>query len=83
MRLIACIAATVLLSACGSSGFDSPLAPAPAPAPPPAATVEFSSFVVSEIGNTSDEREPVEINGLEFEFGEDTNAFIGLFPAGE
>lgn len=47
----------------------------------PDPAVNFSQFVITEIGNTSDSREPVSINNKEFSFNDQTNeqAFDELF----
>ncbi len=82
IRVVLALTATLAVSACGS---DSSLsqAPAPVPTPPPTSAVSFTDFVKDEIGNTSDKREPVAINGLDFEFADDPKAFDALFPAAD
>jgi len=47
----------------------------------PDPTVEFSTFVKAEIGNTDDTRDPVSINDQEFSFNDQNNeqAFDDLF----
>jgi hypothetical protein len=43
--------------------------------PPVDLKVEFTDFVAGEIDNTSDTRDPVDIDDTEFEFDEDEDAF--------
>lgn len=71
-------AAIMFLTACGSS--DPVAVVAPAPEPPPAA-LDYTTFVKAQIADTSDTREPVEINDLEFDFGdlENPDAYDDLF----
>lgn len=47
----------------------------------PKISVDFTTFVKNEIQRTADDREPVNINDLEFSFNDQTNeqAFDNLF----
>lgn len=76
-KLIIILAASTVLAACGDS--DS-LTPTPPP-PPPTAGLDFTTFVKAEIANTADNRDPVEINDLEFDFADLDNpaAYDDLF----
>lgn len=76
-KLITILSASMLVAACGDSGS---LTPAPPPPPPPTA-LDFTTFVKAEIANTGDDREPVEINDLEFDFADLENpaAYDDLF----
>lgn len=69
LKRLAPLALAALAAGCGgnSSGGDD--------------AVELSAFVADLIQNTSDTTDPVEINGLEFEFDEtDTAAFDSVLP---
>lgn len=77
-KLFITMSAAMLLAACSDSA---PLvAEAPTPTPPPAA-LDYTTFVKAQIADTSDTREPVEINDLEFSFGDldNPNAYDDLF----
>lgn len=81
-RLMPCVALLGLaLGGCSdSSGVNLTEPEAPA-SPQPEMAVDFTTFVKAEIGNTSDEREPVNINNREFSFNDQNNeqAFDALF----
>ncbi len=76
-------AVALMLGACGGSSNSSPppmMPPAPPPAtppatPPPAAPTAFTAFVLGLLGQTNETASPVDINGTEFTFSEDANAF--------
>ncbi|MEP0848721.1 MAG: hypothetical protein HRF50_18090 [Phycisphaerae bacterium] len=62
-KLLVAGATLAFLGGCG--GFDmNPVLP-----------VDFADFVKSQIAQTSDATDPVSIDGLEFEFNEDSAAF--------
>lgn len=73
------LSALVLLAACSDS--DPLVVVPPAPPPPPPTALDFTTFVKAQIADTSDTREPVEINELEFSFGdlENPDAYNDLF----
>lgn len=78
-KLISILATSVVLAACGDSDSLTPTPPPPTPPPPTA--LDFTTFVKAEIANTTDDRDPVEINDLEFEFADLDNpaAYDDLF----
>lgn len=75
------LTAALALQACSGSGSNNsapPSVPPPVPpaTPPPApTTTAFAAFVLGLIAQTSDTASPVDINGTEFTFSEDPNAF--------
>ncbi|MEZ5977409.1 MAG: hypothetical protein R3F34_04235 [Planctomycetota bacterium] len=46
---------------------------------PPAGT-SFTTFVEDLVADTAEDTEPVEIDGVDFVFSDDENAFDSLFP---
>ena len=78
-KLITILAASVFVAACGGSDSLAPTPPPPTPPPPTA--LDFTTFVKAEIANTADDRDPVEINDLEFDFADLDNpaAYDDLF----
>lgn len=77
-KLFITMSAVMLLAACSDS--DPTVVVVPPPEPPPSA-LDYTTFVKSQIADTSDTREPVEINDLEFDFGDLENpaAYDDLF----
>ncbi len=83
-------ATALLLSACGGSS-NSPPPPPPPPTPPPAAPppntppaapTAFTAFVLGLLAQTNETASPVDINGTEFAFSEDPNAFNSVLGGG-
>lgn len=69
-------AVALLLLAAGCNGDDSS---GPNPPPPPGPT-DFGAFVIDLVQNqTSETNEPQPVNGVEFAFDEDEQAFDALF----
>lgn len=74
-KYIVVTAALVALAGCSDSDSLTP------PAPPPPTALDFTTFVKSEIANSADDREPVAINDLQFDFADldDPTAYDDLF----
>jgi hypothetical protein len=67
--------ATLLLAGCGGGGgYNSGSSPAPQQPAPPTPTV-FGAFVKTQLSQTSDSSEPVDVNEVQFQFDEDETAF--------
>jgi hypothetical protein len=74
LNLKCAVLATVLLAGCGGGYKSGGNTPPPQQPAPPTPTV-FGAFVKTQLTQTSDTGEPVEVNDVEFQFDEDETAF--------
>lgn len=69
-KMVIAGATLVLLGGCGGLDLN------------PALPTDFADFVKSQIAQTSDSTEPVSLDGIEFNFDEESSAFDELLAAG-
>jgi len=71
-RLIAPTLIAAALAGCGGGSSNSTVT-VPPPPPPPPATTSFTTFVHTELAQTSETTEPEDINEVTFTFPDDDN----------
>ena len=71
-RLIAPMLIAAALAGCGGGSSNSTVT-VPPPPPPPPTTTSFTTFVHTELAQTSETTEPEDVNGVTFTFPDDDN----------